>query len=280
MSIKKILFTTKLRELSFEALRCITQFKKAGLEEIILLHVIPIEEVGFVPYGGYDKEEYEKLRNKALKIFDKWSELLKSRGIRAKSIVEVGKSVPKILDVAEKENVDLVVAGRSKIYIVERFIGNDTEELLQYSKWPVLLMKYSKIFADEESVRLCQKFMFATDFTKKSENAKRFVLELKGMVDTLYLVHVVESNESEQIPERQKLLDQLEEFYKNSGFEKVETVLLTGPVVDKLIELSKEMDTVIMGTSGKGKWQRIWVGSVSRNVAENADLPVILVPSK
>ncbi len=280
MSVKKILFTTKLRELSFEALKCVTRFKMAGLEEVILLHVIPIEEVGFVPFGGYDKEEYEELRSKALETFDEWSRLLKDRGIKAKSIVEVGKPVPKILDTAEEENVDLVVAGRSKTYIVERFIGSDTEELLQYSRWPVLLMKYKETLADEESVRLCQKLMFATDFTKTSERAKNFVLELKGMVDTLYVVHVVKSDESKQIPERQKLLNQLEEFYRNHGFEKVKTMLLEGPIEDKLIELSEEMDTVVMGTSGKGKWQAIWIGSVSRNVAENADTPVILVPSK
>ncbi len=280
MSIRKILFTTKLRELSFEALRCLVRFKKAGLEKVILLHVIPIEEVGFVPFGGYDREEYEELKNEALSTFKKWSEYLKNKGIETKSVVEVGKPVPKILDVAEDERVDLIVAGRSKTYIVERFIGSDTEELLQYSKWPVLLMKYKECLKNEDCLRLCSKLMFATDLTGASEKAKRFVLELKEITDVLYVVHVVEPDESEKIPEREEQLEELKEFYVKHGFKTVKTILLEGPIVEKLIELSEEMDTVVMGTSGKGKWQAIWVGSISRNVAEKADTPVILVPAK
>ena len=64
MSIRKILFATRFRELSFDALRALLEFKEAGLEEIVLLHVIEREKVGFVPYGGYLKEEEERLKKK------------------------------------------------------------------------------------------------------------------------------------------------------------------------------------------------------------------------
>jgi hypothetical protein len=48
MSIKRILYCTKFRDLSLQALKELFVLKKVGLEEIILLHIIPREDVSYV----------------------------------------------------------------------------------------------------------------------------------------------------------------------------------------------------------------------------------------
>ena len=65
MSIEKILFPTKFRELAFDALDSLILLKEAGLKEIIFLHVILREDVGFVPFGGYLKKEEKKMKAEA-----------------------------------------------------------------------------------------------------------------------------------------------------------------------------------------------------------------------
>ena len=57
MKIEKILFPTKFRELAFDSLESLLVLKEVGLKEVVLYYVIPREEISFVPYGGYLKQE-------------------------------------------------------------------------------------------------------------------------------------------------------------------------------------------------------------------------------
>ena len=63
MKIEKILFPTKFREFA-SPLESLLVLKEVGIKEVVLYYVIPREDVGFVPYGGYLKEEEERLRKR------------------------------------------------------------------------------------------------------------------------------------------------------------------------------------------------------------------------
>ncbi|KPK36320.1 MAG: hypothetical protein AMK70_02655, partial [Nitrospira bacterium SG8_35_1] len=111
MAIKKILFPTKFRELSFNSLAQLFALKDAGLKEIILSHVISREDVGFVPFGGYLKEEEDRLREEATIRFEDWQKSLEEKGLQSKVVIKVGEPVPQILHTAEDEEADLIVVG-------------------------------------------------------------------------------------------------------------------------------------------------------------------------
>ena len=61
MKINKVLFHTRFRDLALNALDAVLELKKVGLKEIVLTSIIPRDEVAFVPYGGYLKDEEERL---------------------------------------------------------------------------------------------------------------------------------------------------------------------------------------------------------------------------
>ena len=279
MSLKRILFTTKFRNLAKEALLCLREFKKAGLEEIIMLHVVPIEEVGYVPYGGFSKEEFEKRKNEAVARFSEWAEELEKSGIRAKWHVELGKPVPKIFEVAGAEDVDMIVAGRSKEDIVEKFVGSDTEELLQYSSWPVMLMKYLKCM--KESWDFGKKVMLATDWSEPAQKALGFLMKIKGMTQEVHVVHVVEKDEPEEIEKNYVLVEEVAEKFRSEGI-KAEGHVLKGDPVKKILEFAEfeKVTMIVMGTSGRSILKALLLGSVSRDVAEHAEIPVVLVSKK
>ena len=51
-----------------------------------------------------------------------------------------------------------------------------------------------------------------------------------------------------------------------------------GPVVDRLAELSRELDLLVIGTHGRRRLSRLLHGSVSGEVARSAHCPVVAVP--
>jgi len=62
MPFKKILFHTLFREQAFNSLKAVLALKAAGLQEVVLTHVVPRDEVAFVPFGGYLRAEGERLQ--------------------------------------------------------------------------------------------------------------------------------------------------------------------------------------------------------------------------
>jgi ribonuclease BN (tRNA processing enzyme) len=89
MQFKKILFHTRFREHAFNSLQAVLALKAAGLQEVVLTHVVPRDEVAFVPFGGYLREEGERLQAGARKQFEEWQATISAQGVASKIRVEV-----------------------------------------------------------------------------------------------------------------------------------------------------------------------------------------------
>ena len=127
----KVLFATKFGESAYDSLVSLLPLKRVGLGEIILTHIIPRDEVAFVPYGGYMKDEEERLREEARIRLEDWEKTISRAGIKSKIVIEVGNPIPKIVETAEAEKVKLIAAGHKKRTTLEKtIIGSHTLELL------------------------------------------------------------------------------------------------------------------------------------------------------
>jgi hypothetical protein len=115
MQFNTVLFHTQFREMAFNSLEAITALKAAGLQKVVLTYTIDREDVAFVPYGGYLKEEEVRIRETAETRFEEWRKMLASHGIESRLRIEVGDDNATIIDIAQEEQVDLVVAGRKDI---------------------------------------------------------------------------------------------------------------------------------------------------------------------
>jgi len=105
VKIKRILFATKFEVMNLDALKSLLDLKSAGLEEILLTYVIPRDKVAFVAYGGYLKEEAERLRAEARIRFEDWCDDLERAGVGAKVYIEkifAGSSTLELLRRARK----------------------------------------------------------------------------------------------------------------------------------------------------------------------------------
>ncbi len=295
MPIKKILFPTKFRAFAFNALESLIVLKKAGLKEIILCHVISREEVGFVPYGGYLKEEEERMREEARIKLEDWQKSLSGKGIKSRIVIEVGKPISKILDIAEEQKVDLIIVGRKeKIAIEKSFIGSYTTKIISRSHIPVLVSKYIVQFELDGATLtrtnycLFEMPLLITDWAEPSRKALEFLVSLKGAVKKAFIFHSIDVKESKET-DKSKLHDleekcrkNLDEFCKKlerAGI-KTEPHLGAGDTLQEILRFSRERDAtmIIVGTTGKDRLHEMLQGSISHQVAKTSELPTLLVP--
>ncbi|RZB34307.1 MAG: hypothetical protein SRB1_00075 [Desulfobacteraceae bacterium Eth-SRB1] len=295
MKIKKVLFPTKFRELAFNSLESLLELKEIGLKEVVLTYVIPRDEVAFVPFGGYMKDEEERLREQARIRFEDWQQSISRRGIDSTIRIQVGNPIPKIISIAEEEKVDLIVAGRKKRTTLDKVhIGSHTLDLVRRSSVPVLISKYMVLFEMEGELvtklneHIFRKPLFATDWSKPSEKALKLVSSFKGLTDKVMVTHIIgvkiaknlDKSELRRIErESKERLGGYCDKLKKAGV-KAEPHLFSGRSSAEIIRVAREHKAtmIIMGTTGKDRIRDFWLGSVSHRVAETSELPVLLVP--
>jgi nucleotide-binding universal stress UspA family protein len=288
MSIKRLLYCTKFRDLSLQALKELFVLKKVGLEEIILLHIIPREDVSYVFPFGYLEEEANRLKEEAELRFEVWGKEIRASGLNYRTIIKVGDPVYDIPAVCEEEKVDLLVLGKKKRETL--FVGSRTKEILKQVKVPTLVFKYKLKEEDLEieNKNLFQRPLVAIDFSPPSLRALEFFYRLKDVFEGGMVVHVIPSTKVEGSDKMgmktleeemyQKLENLLKNYFENT--EKVERLILLGEPQKIVLDLAseKEATLVILGRSEKTFIDRLFLGSVANYVLDRARTPVLIVP--
>jgi nucleotide-binding universal stress UspA family protein len=295
MKFEKILFPTKFRELDFNSLESLLELRKAGLKEIVLTFVIPREDVAFVPFGGYLKDEEKRLREQARIRFEDWQASVSKKGITIKIRIEEGSPIPEIMSIAEEEKVDLIVAGRGRRTEIEEIcLGSHTLGLIRRAAIPILVSKYMVRFEREGELvtqvndRIFTNPLLATDWSKPSEKAMEVLMALKGVVDKAMVTHIIEVKIAKghdksgldrlEKESKRRLKDYCDRLRK-AGIN-AESHLFSGKSAPEIVRVAREhkASMIIMGTTGKERFKEFWLGSVSHQVAEESELPVLLAP--
>ncbi len=281
MEIRKMLFVTDFEGLWFDALRSLMGLRSVGLDHVVLLHVIE-RKIGY-----YTKEEKERLRAMAEVRFVDWAQSLYEEGMECGSYIVVGDTVRKMIETAEEEEVDLVVINRQKRTRMEKlYIDSKTLEFLRSTPTTVLVHKYQS-----ESGRvnegLFETPLLAMDWSPPATRALDFLVGLKGIIKKLQVVQVVTEKEVEGLGKRglQKMerehRGRLYELCNSLGDEGIEAEahLYLGDVA-QIQNAAREYEATMIatGTTRKSSWQARWLRSVSQELAEQSELPTLLIP--
>ena len=106
--------------------------------ELILIAVVPTpSDKAFV-----DKEMYELMKKKARNLISEAIKDLGSHDFDVNGIVEEGDIAGKIIDIANKLDVDLIVLGSRGTSELGRYlIGSVANKVVQYAHKPVMLVR-------------------------------------------------------------------------------------------------------------------------------------------
>ncbi len=291
MKITKILFVSEFGELWLDALQSLMSLRKAGMNDVVFLHVISRDKVAMRRGTGYLKQEERKLKEIAEIRFIDWAETLYEEGMEVVAHIVIGNIVPKILSVTEIEGVDLIVTARRKrAKLEELYAGSETSDLLRRTDKPVLIYNYlsqSGKVGDNPFERL----LLGLDWTDSSEKVLDYVLALKGAVKRVDIAHVISekdvaklSNKMEaQKVERKnkKRLDEVCDVLIKEKFD-ARPHLYIGNTEEQIEKGASEhrATMIVLGAKRKSVWKEKWSGSVSHSLADKSKLPILIIPAE
>ncbi len=136
--------------------------------------------------------------------------------------------------------------------------------------------------------------LIPTDFSKNSDNAVHFALELnkkleaKAVLFHSYVVPAFASDMPVVMPSDEELKGNAKKGMKNlkeklqgeyPGME-IETMILDGYAEDEIVAATadKKTDLVIMGTQGASGLREVLIGSITAAVMEDTECPVLAIP--
>ena len=290
MKITKILFVSEFEELWLDALQSLMVLRKAGMNDVVFLHVISREKVAMRRGAGYLKQEERKLREIADIRFIDWAETLYEEGMEVVAHIAIGNIVPKILSVTEIEKVDLIVTARRKrAKFEELYAGSETSDLLRRTVKPVLIYNYLSQ-SGKVGENPFERLLIALDWTESSEKVLDYVLALKGAVKRVDIVHVISEKDVAKLSKMEahklergnkKRLDEVCDVLITEKFD-ARPHLYIGNTEEQIEKGASEhrATMIVLGARRKSIWKEKWSGSAAHSIADKSELPVLIVPTE
>ncbi len=269
--MKKILVPTDFSPQSEKALKVAVQLAKKKDAEIYLLHTLDIpthlansNDGGSLPESVY----FMKLTEK------RFSDLLNKPFLQGVAIYEVvghSEVYEDIMNAAEKNDVDVIIMGsHGASGFKEMFIGSNAEKVVRTCKKPVLIIK------NEHDNFAPKNLVFATDFEEEGltafDKAQKFAKDLGTKMHLLYVNTPGNFNTSSQINAKMK------KFVKGLGEEDYTLTVYNDFSVEKgILQFAKDTnaDIIGMGTHGRKGISHFFNGSISEDLVNHANMPII-----
>jgi nucleotide-binding universal stress UspA family protein len=252
MEIKKLLYVTHPGEHAYKPLEALTEIGKIGLKEIILFPEHPPKDLA-----------------------DRWS----GYGIQLKGVDGSGPLVPRILEVANKEQVSLIIAHRRKDKEgLTR--GSAAKRLIRSTPVPLLIIPEEGGKGSSAPKGLFGSIILATDWSDEARRAWLYIIGIKkiiGVVDIVYVLH-----EKPTIGEIRQLKERVEEIRKICLEEDIdaESHIYAGKTADEIALASRDYNAtmIAMGYKQRGALKEAFSGSSCYRVVEQSSVPVLIIP--
>lgn len=280
---RKILLCVDLSPASVSLVRCIGKMKKLGFEDIVLAHVIYVANT-----PGLEV----MLEDEARPFLVQQKNNLEDQGYKVSIDMPFGLPAHTLAEAAESHNVDLVVIGsHSRSIIGETFLGSVSAKLLSLIRRPVLLVNRIVLEGKDCGSVCCDIFdniLFPTDFSETSERVMPYVKSIAVERECpVTLLHVVADTELGPVkadqPENteQLLLDAKRQRLERCGVTRIVAVLGRGDPAQEICKRVSDgiSSLVVMSSTGKGVAKELFIGSVAKQVARHANVPVLFIPA-
>ena len=289
--LDRALVATDLSESSFAMVGCLGGLRVFGVNQILLLQCLSLQEVASMALSYTTSYLEERLAQQ--------KKLLESEGFRVQTRISTGGAKSEINRVAEDEDFPLVVVGsRGHSLVGGAFLGGVASQVILNAKKPVLIIRLTpspsgvSVCSPASKSDISGHVLYASDFSSNADQAFSFLEEMAaGGFGKITLLHVQDKNRIEPY-----LLDRLDEFNEvdTKRLEKLKARIEMKGAPDVATEIrygvpfleimkcikEKEVSLVVMGSQGRGFVRELFLGSVSQNIARHAETSVLLVPSR
>lgn len=283
---RKILFPTDLSAYADKTVEYVMGLKAIGVEKVIQAYVL-------APGEEYPVTLARKKRS--LAMLEEREKLFRDSGLDVESRVELGTPYREILKLADKEEVSLIVIGcHGKGLLDEVVIGSVSDRVTREAKVPVILVKF-KIIQNETGHQLekrtaeqFKKILYPTDCSPCSLSVMNYVREFKKVgCEEVIIANVIDPsatkavNLEKAVAEMEKKLNVERQVFEEQNI-KARIAVPVGRPLEELLRIGKEekVSLIVMGSTGKGYFKQMLMGSISENMVRYARCPIMIVHSE
>ena len=273
--IKRILIPYDFSETAALSLEHAVFMAKLLKADIYLLHIL--ESVSFTSafgaaFGNVDKK-LESESNTKLEEIGK--QIHMNNGITVKSITEVGRIYRKIVDVAKRERVDIIIMGTHGVSGYKKFnVGTNTSKVVEEAGCPVISVQtHSKKIG-------FKKIVLPIDNTPQSRQKVSYALAVARSYGSHICIAGLINFGNEDNKRMFKLkVDQVEEWLLQHGVS-VEKKFVEGDNLAKMTMQAAEewdADLIVIMTEQEPSITGFCLGTYATQVVNHSKIPVMAV---
>ena len=256
-----------------------------GIREVVFLHVVDATHPSRRGWTHGPHIENAKI------LMDEKKEALEKHGLKVTIHVDVivnvitqGTIAQSILEIADKENVSLIVMGARGINpIQELLLGSVSSTVLRDAGMSVLIIRDTSLLSTTVTDRpLFSNVLVPTDFSRPSDDVIAVLKSLEGM-KKVALLHVVSRAESkaeisEGVADAKTRLAALQQDLAADGIMATPRVRIGDPT-EMILSIAEEEDVslIAMNAHGTDRLRSLILGSTTFTVVRRAKKPVLIV---
>ena len=281
---ERILVALDGSESSLHALRETFPLARAEKSAIRVISVVPPYE-GELSLVGIKQHVVDLMKEPYQKALREAAELAETHGISIEASCEQGEPHETIVDVAERDNCDLIVVGVRGCNPTDQLLmGSMTARVIGYSRTDILVVPRNATLG-------LNKVLFAVDGSKFGERAMRRAFDFaRAYGSSLYALCVADvpphlygvapkAAEGMIVAARANLMA-VEKAAHSAGVQ-TELLLREGEPAQLITDISEKehVELIVIGSHGRSELGRLLMGSVAERVIGHAPCPVLVARS-
>jgi nucleotide-binding universal stress UspA family protein len=277
--MKKLLVPTDFSATADAALEVAASIARQIGASITLIHinelvgpVIPVSELHFAIDQELRERYVDSIRGNLSKMLEKLS--AKYEGVTIEQRIQEGVFASSLIELARLEGFDMIVMGtKGATGLKEFFVGSNTEKIVRYAPCPVLAVPNNKRTK-------FNKVLVATSLDDDQANIFKRLKEWHNVfAGKAYLLNV-NSPAAYENDVRLKADEPNLEAAADLDFELIRTPGFTLNEEIAIFEQAHEngVDLIVMGTHQRKGLMHLLVGSLTEDVINHSDLPILAIP--
>ena len=270
--MKRILVPTDFSESAINATKAAADIARKTNAELILLHIIELPQEGTdAVQQGFETPEIMFFKQHAEQKLTEASTSPDLHGLTVYAVLKLGRTLNNVNEVAEANDVDLIVMGsHGASGYKEFFIGSNAEKVVRNSERPVLIIK------NNASELKYEKVIFASDFLVENESALTKAIKVLSSFNIrphFLMVNTVNNFKPTHIAE-----EIATKFFEENNITDYDfTIYNDLDIENGIINFAEKVnaDLIAMGTHGRKGFSRFINGSISEDIVNHANKSVL-----
>lgn len=277
LQVKKILVPVDFSETGMLALEHASFMARLAKADLLLLHVLPIQEYHFeIPEPVMRIENHDEVNQVVeQKLEEVIGEVREKYGCVAKALSTRGKVANEIMEVAKEEKVDLIFMGtHGASGFEEFFLGSNAHKVVTVAPCPVITVQtHAKKLGFTNIVLPIDRTIHSRE---KVETATKMA---EMFAAKLHIVGLLEHNEDHENEKLQIVLDQVQHAIEKTGLPFSRQTVKGTNLAQAALKYSAAVnaDLIIIMTDHESALNGIFLGPRAKQIVNHSKIPVMSI---